>query len=138
MTLTHCPEEFVLVATGPRLVLVRPRRSDALRARLHARSLDRRLAAGAAAESDRLLAVRAGQLVGRPSRRLARQWGAIALAAPHCAELWRLVEQLGRGAASARTVATASTMLPSVIRAGGGRGGVDVAAAAARTALGAA
>lgn len=118
--------------SGPRLVLVPARRWDGLRARLHGAALDRRLAGGAAAESDRLLAVRARQLVQRSSRRLAARWRAVASSLPNCAELWQVVELLERGAAPARAVAAAATVLPAVTSSARRPAGIDVAAAAAR------
>jgi len=133
--LSSCAERFVLVAGGDRLALVRPRRVDSLLARLFRRSLDARLASGAAAESDRLLAVRARQLVGR-SNRLAARWRCVAGDAPDSAELWQVVDLLGSGAAPARVVAAARTVLPVVARAGRGSSGRDVVAAAVRATLG--
>ena len=67
----------VLVDGGPGLgLVVLPRRlRDDLLARLHADSLDARLAAGEAPESCRLLAVRAAQLTSPSARhRIARYW----------------------------------------------------------------
>jgi len=134
MTLSSCADRFVLVTSGDRLTLVRPRRVDSLLARLFRRSLDARLASGAAAESDRLLAVRARQLLGR-SNRVAARWRCVAADAPHSAELWQVVDLLSSGAAPARVVATARTVLPVVTRAASGPRGSDVVAAAARAAL---
>jgi hypothetical protein len=67
----------VLVDGGPgQGLVVLPRRlRDDLLARLHADSLDSRLAAGEAPESCRLLAVRAAQLTSPSARhRIARYW----------------------------------------------------------------
>jgi len=134
VTMCSCAERFVLVTSGDRLALVRPRLAESLLARLRRRSLDARLATGAAAESDRLLAVRAGQLVGR-SNRLAARWRCVAADAPDSAELWQVVELLGSGAAPARVVAAARTVLPVVTRAGKGSSSRDVVAAAVRATL---
>ena len=125
------------MACGNQLALVRARRAVELWARLRGRSLDRRLAGGAAAESDPLLAVRARQLIGR-SDRLAARWRGAAARAPYCAEFWQVVELLDSGAAPARAVAAATTVVPAVARAARGPGGIDVLAAAARATLGAA
>lgn len=138
MTNSQCAEQFVLVTAGPRFALVRARRWDGVRAHLQARFLDRELASGTAAESDRLLAVRARQLVGRPRRRLAARWRSVAATAPRCPELWRVADFLDSGAASARTVAAASTALPAAIRAAAHPQNSDLAAAAARAVFGAA
>jgi hypothetical protein len=74
----------VLVDGGPgQGLVVLPRRLwDDLLARLHADSLDSRLAAGEPPESCRLLAVRAAQLTSPSARhRLARYWDDVVLRA---------------------------------------------------------
>lgn len=68
-------DQLVLVATRRALELRRPGPRDQLRARLHADSLDRRLAAGEQPEAELLLAVRAAQLTAPRARsRLADAW----------------------------------------------------------------
>ena len=134
-TLSSCTDRFVLVTSGDRLALVQPRLVDSLLARLRRRSLDARLASGAAAESDRLLAVRARQLVGG-SNRVAARWRSVAADSPHSAQLWEVVDLLGSGAAPVRVVATARTVLPLVTRAVTGPRDSDVVAAAVRATLG--
>jgi len=136
--MTWCADEFVVVSRGTQLAMVRPHRLDGVRARLQARSLDRRLAAGETAESDRLLAVRTRQLVRRVPGRLATRWQAVATAVPECAEVWQVADLLGSGRAPAHAIAAAATMLP-VARSGlaqRGRHGLDLSAAAARSVLG--
>jgi hypothetical protein len=140
---------LVLVDTSASggLALLPRRRRDIGLARLRHRSLDARLAAGAAPESTRLLAVRAEQLVGPARRRaLARRWDALAVIARTrrwwpsevAGDIQRLADQLGSSRpVGARGVVLAVAMLP--VAADGVRrpetGGYDVAAAAAREVL---
>ncbi len=74
--------QLVVLATDARLLELRGRRLrvlDRVLASWHGFSLDARLAAGALPEGDRLLAARAGVLVGLPRRqKLARDWGRLA------------------------------------------------------------
>jgi len=141
---------LVLVNTGPTgSWALRPhRRRDAWLARLRRRSLDARLAAGEPPERSQLLAVRSAQLVSPASRRrIARRWDALAalararLARSHLdvaneiqkvADLLRTDQPVGvRGVAAAitmRAIAAEAVKRP-------GRGGEDIAAAAACTAI---
>jgi hypothetical protein len=114
---SHSPAEqrvgcLVLVDTGPHggLTLLPRRRREAWLARLCSRWLDAQLAAGQPAESGRLTAVRAAQIVApRCRRRLARQWAALA---------GDLHEPRGRGVGrSATDVADEIEQLADVLRA---------------------
>ena len=133
----------LIVRRGSGLIAVPRRRRDALLSRLWTYWLDGRLAAGVAPEAGRFLAVRAGQLTGtRMRHRVARRWDEVAVRARSqhsdaTADQIQSVADLLRSnrPVSAHGVATASVLLGTSANPASRLdcGGVDIAAAVART-----